>query len=281
MERIILASGSPRRRELLAQTGLEFEVIPGEVDENAVIQSLNLALEQRKAFSDSKRQKDSAAESLAETISQTTTSGTEQLSDTVKESLCYPAEVVKALSQSKAEAVAAQIPEGIVIGSDTIVWDNEVLGKPADRAEAFRMLRQLAGRIHSVYTGVTVLVKEPANTDTAANHKVNSDLKQPSALSPIAENDSDSWALSAISPESGSDNSIKKHVFFCETKVEVYPMTDREIEAYLDTGEAMDKAGAYGIQGKFGLWVKGIEGDYNSVVGLPLSAVWQVLKEYV
>ncbi|MCC8066057.1 MAG: Maf family protein [Clostridiales bacterium] len=149
----------------------------------------------------------------------------------------YPAEVVKALAFGKAEAVAEQIPEGIIIGSDTIVWDNEIMGKPEDRADAYRMLRQLQGRIHSVFTGVAVLVKD--------------------------------------------ENDVKKHIFYSETKVEVYPMTETETKAYLDTGEPMDKAGAYGIQGKFGLWVKGIEGDYNSVVGLPLSALWQVLKEYV
>ncbi|MCD7833322.1 MAG: Maf family protein [Lachnospiraceae bacterium] len=214
MKRIILASGSPRRKELLAQTGLEFEVIPGEVDEEAVVRSL---LEARNASVRS----DAPLPSFLENTT----------------SLDYPAAVVSALSARKAEAVAAQIAEGIVIGSDTIVWDNEILGKPADRADAYRMLRQLQGRVHSVFTGVTVLAVEKAE--------------------------------------------IKRHTFFCETKVEVYPMTEEETERYLDTGEAMDKAGAYGIQGKFGLWVKKIEGDYNSVVGLPLSALWQVLKEYV
>ncbi|MCD7715272.1 MAG: Maf family protein [Lachnospiraceae bacterium] len=203
MRRVILASGSPRRKELLAQTEIEFEVIPGEVDEDAVVKTL---------------------EDIA------IPSGTED---------AYPARVVNALSCSKAEAVAAQIPEGIVIGSDTIVWDDRILGKPKDRADAYQMLRRLQGRVHSVFTGVTVLVK------TAG-----------------AEED-------------------KRHTFFCETKVEVYPMTEQETEDYLDTGEAMDKAGAYGIQGKFGLWVKRIDGDYNSVVGLPLSALWQILKEYV
>ena len=58
-------------------------------------------------------------------------------------------------------------------------------------------------------------------------------------------------------------------------------MTEEETERYLDTGEPMDKAGAYGIQGAFAAWVKSIEGDYNSVVGLPVSALWQVLKEFV
>jgi septum formation protein len=69
--------------------------------------------------------------------------------------------------------------------------------------------------------------------------------------------------------------------FSRETKVHVYPMTEAETEKYLDTGEPMDKAGAYGIQGAFAAWVESIEGDYNNVVGLPVSALWQILKEYV
>lgn len=206
-KRIILASGSPRRRELLVQTGLEFDIIPGEIDEEAVVKTLAREWERQ-----GERQGRSAQTS-------------------------YPAAVVKALAKGKAQAVAEQIPEGIIIGSDTIVWDNEIMGKPTDRADAYRMLRQLQGQTHSVFTGAAVLVKDGAE--------------------------------------------VKRHVLASETKVEVYPMTERETEAYLDTGEPMDKAGAYGIQGKFGLWVKKIEGDYNTVVGLPLAALWQVLKLYV
>jgi septum formation protein len=71
------------------------------------------------------------------------------------------------------------------------------------------------------------------------------------------------------------------HTFYRETKVHVYPMTEQETEKYLDTGEPMDKAGAYGIQGKFAAWIESIEGDYNTVVGLPVSALWQVLKHYL
>ena len=71
------------------------------------------------------------------------------------------------------------------------------------------------------------------------------------------------------------------HVFSCETKVRVYPMTEEETEQYLNTGEPMDKAGAYGIQGAFAAWVESIEGDYNNVVGLPVSALYQVLKFFI
>ena len=77
------------------------------------------------------------------------------------------------------------------------------------------------------------------------------------------------------------ENGAVQHVqtFSQETKVYVYEMTDEEIDRYIATGEPMDKAGAYGIQGRFAAYVEGIEGDYNNVVGLPVSAVWQELKE--
>lgn len=188
MRTIILASASPRRKELLEQIGLTFTVIPSEAEEVITKQ--------------------------------------------------VPSEVVEELSRQKAEDVAGRIAEGIVIGSDTVVCQNgQIMGKPSDREAAREMLRQIQGNTHSVFTGVTVLVKE-------------------------------------------SGESIS-HTFFRETKVHVYPMAEQEIEKYLNTGEPMDKAGAYGIQGKFAAYVESIEGDYNNVVGLPVSALWQILKGYV
>jgi septum formation protein len=188
MKRIILASASPRRKELLERIGLIFEIIP------------------------------SGAEEVI----------TSQL----------PSEVVEELSRQKAEDVAGQVTEGIVIGADTVVCqDGRIMGKPKDRQDAWEMLRSLQGNTHSVFTGVTVFVRQKDRTQA--------------------------------------------HTFSCETKVHVYPMTEQETEAYLNTGEPMDKAGAYGIQGYFSAWVESIEGDYNNVVGLPVSALWQVLKQYV
>lgn len=188
MKKIILASASPRRRELLEQIGLEFEVIPSRAEEKITGREPGMAVEE--------------------------------------------------LSRQKAADVAEQISDGIVIGSDTIVYhDGHIMGKPADRAEAEQMLQSIQGTVHSVFTGVTVIVKE------------------------------------------NGENSCQ--TFFRETKVHVYPMTKQEIERYLDTGEPMDKAGAYGIQGKFAAWVEAIEGDYNTVVGLPVSALWQVLKNVI
>ena len=111
MKQIILASASPRRRELLAQIGLDFTVLPA--------------------------------------------SGEEKLTKQI------PSEIVEELSSQKAEAVAEQIPDAIIIGADTVVCqDGEIMGKPKDEADALRMLRQLQGEMHSVFTGVTLIVKE-------------------------------------------------------------------------------------------------------------------------
>lgn len=225
MKNVILASASPRRKELLEQIGLTFQVIPSHADE---------------------------------VITKT-----------------EPGEIVEELSRQKAEDVAKEIEEGIVIGSDTIVWSNgHVMGKPHDRQEAWEMLRGIQGSTHSVFTGVTVLVKQKAAA-----------VQETDKENPVQSN-------TAVQPEC--------HTFFCETKVHVYPMTEADTETYLNAGEVsarpdgriwdtdnghqpewMDKAGAYGIQGRFGAWVKGIEGDYNSVVGLPIASLWQVLKQYL
>lgn len=189
MKRIILASASPRRRELLEQIGLEFEVIPAK--------------------------------------------GEERITSRI------PSEVVKELSFQKAEEVGKEIRDGIVIGSDTVVCqDGEIMGKPKDREDAARMLGLLAGRGHSVFTGVTVLVREAGET-------------------------------------------VSCRTFAEETRVYVYGMMREEIWRYIDTGEPMDKAGAYGIQGRFAAYVERIEGDYNCVVGLPVGAVWQAVKEFL
>lgn len=186
MDEIILASGSPRRKELLELIGIPVRVIKSSVEER---------------------------------ITQTD-----------------PGEIVKELSHQKAEDVAASVSDGIILGADTIVWaQGEVLGKPKDRADAYHMLRMLSGRSHSVFTGVTIIVKKEAETK-------------------------------------------RIQTFFRETLVHVHEMSDEEIEAYLDTGEPFDKAGAYGIQGPFAAFVDGVDGDYQNVVGLPVCAVYQSLK---
>ena len=199
MRQIILASASPRRKELLEQIGVEFEVCPAK--------------------------------------------GEEVITSTI------PEEVVQELSRQKAEEVAAMVSsykenheelmtpqELIVIGADTVVaLDGNILGKPVDEADAVRMLSMLSGKTHSVYTGVTIVV--------------------------VDEN-----------------NRAGELSFFEKTDVTMCDMTQEEIQWYVDTKEPMDKAGAYGIQGKCAIFVKEIKGDYNNVVGLPVSHLYQELK---
>ncbi|MCC6094130.1 MAG: Maf family protein [Eubacterium sp.] len=220
MKRIILASGSPRRLELMHQAGFEVEVIPSH---------------------------------SIEKISGST-----------------PEEVVQRLSRQKAEDVAqmlagkventSQIPGGeginsaqrvpnnekntvdascIILGADTIVVrDAEILGKPADRAHAIAMLQSLSGRSHDVYTGVTLAELQ--------------------------------------------DGTIcREDTFAVRTKVYVCSMTDQEICDYVDSGDPMDKAGGYGIQGIFARFVEKIDGDYYNVVGLPVSEVYHRLKNWM
>ena len=153
-----------------------------------------------------------------------------------------PDQVVMELSRQKAEDIAALHTgeDAVVIGADTVVaYDGKILGKPKDEADAVRMIRSFQGKVHQVYTGVTLVFCGKA-----------------------AENAAEQW----------------KTITFAEkTEVFVCSMTEQELLAYIRGGEPMDKAGAYGIQGRFAVWVKGISGDYNNVVGLPLGRVCREL----
>ncbi len=185
--KVVLASASPRRRELLAQIGIEPEIRPSRLEEEA---------------------------------------GEKE-----------PENLVMELSRIKAEDIAASCEKGsLVIGADTVVALNgRIMGKPRDRQEAFQMLEALGGNTHQVYTGVTAVL-----------------------------------CL--------GENQFHGVTFYEKTDVEVYPMTKEEIEGYIATGEPMDKAGAYGIQGAFAAWIKGIRGDYANVVGLPLGRLYHELN---
>ncbi len=200
--KLVLASASPRRRQLMEQVGLEFEVWPSNAEE---------------------------------VITKTA-----------------PGEICVELSKQKAMDVAAQIrkynedhpdittgTDLIVTGADTIVvLDGNVLGKPKDEDDAVRMLKLLSGKTHSVFTGVTFVFMD-------------------------------------------RDGRAGEHSFFEETKVTFYPLDDEEIEVYVRSGDAADKAGAYGIQTGSAVFVKAIEGDYNNVVGLPVAAILQELKRII
>ncbi len=157
-----------------------------------------------------------------------------------------PEEIVKELACEKALDVAGKIKEkSIIIGADTMVAiDGQVLGKPKNPAEAKAMLQMLQGNRHQVYTGVSVVVK----------------------------------------PEKGPEYKGKKEeakiINFAEkTEVWVYPMKKAQIDRYIACGESYDKAGGYGIQGKFAVNIEKIEGDYYNIVGFPVSKLYTVLME--
>lgn len=195
MSRLILASASPRRRELLARIGLSFEILPARGEENP--------------------------------------------------HSAIPEEMVQELSAGKALEIYGSLEEqekeeAVIIGADTLVaFENRVMGKPHDEKDAFDMLFLLQGKTHQVYTGVTLLYTPKGET------------------------------------------ACKKLTFLEKTDVTMYPMTEQEILEYIATGEPMDKAGAYGIQGRCAAYVRGICGDYNNVVGLPVSRLYQELKRIV
>ena len=182
---LILASTSPRRRELLALLGIPFETRTPSFEEQLV--NDRSAIEQVQSF-----------------------------------------------AQGKAQSVARHEPEAIVLGSDTVIEsDHDVLGKPADLAEARAMLRYLAGREHRVRTAVALVCSARAIDVVALSTAV----------------------------------------------VRMKPFDARVHDRYLATGESLGKAGAYSIQGEGGDLVDSIDGDFSTVVGLPLRLVSQLLTQ--
>ena len=149
-----------------------------------------------------------------------------------------PAEQVRVLAQAKAAAVAQHYPRHIVLGADTLVdLDGSVLGKPGNPALATAMLRLLSGRRHFVHTGLALFLPE---------------------------------ACSAACPRSVLTATVS-------TAVSMHPLTDEQIGAYVQTGEPLNKAGAYGIQGSGSRLVASLSGCFTNVVGLPLCAVTRLL----
>jgi septum formation protein len=209
MSQIILASGSPRRKELLEQMGMEFEVCPAKGEEHITTEV------PKEAVVELSRQK---AEEVASGVL-----------GWIERGCPFP-------GKNQPGGVAAPLDDMLVIGADTVVvYQDKILGKPENEADAARMLSMLSGNTHEVYTGVTlVFIDKTGRTG--------------------------------------------EYSFYEKTNVTVYPMTEREIADYIASGDPMDKAGAYGIQGRFAVHIKQIEGDYYNVVGLSVGRLYQELK---
>jgi len=194
---LVLASASPRRRELLAQVGYRFRVHPAHIPEDPLPLEDPIVYVTRLA-----REK---AEAVYRELS----------------AIDDPAEKRRLDGQSSFLAV---------LGADTTVTiDNTILGKPEDAADAARILRLLSGRTHRVVTGVALVTAN--RTEVAAE----------------------------------------------VTAVRFLTLSEEEIANYIATGEPMDKAGAYGIQGRAARWIPRIEGCYFNVMGLPLALVSSLL----
>lgn len=158
------------------------------------------------------------------------------------------------LAQEKAVEVWRSRPQDLVLGADTIVVvDGSILGKPVDAADASRMLRMLSGRTHQVITGVCLAAAGGRDQGVGVS-KVTSRV------------------------ESRSENR-EVRVGSEATVVTVSEISDQEISDYVASGEPMDKAGAYAIQGRASRWIPRIEGDYSNVVGLPVALVYRMLRE--
>jgi septum formation protein len=160
------------------------------------------------------------------------------------------------LALEKALAVWRARPQDLVLGADTIVVvDDAILGKPRDAVDAARMLRLLSGRVHRVITGVCLVKPVPSS-----QHPV------PSVMVPGGEGDTDKNRELTSASET--------------TLVTMSEISGEEICAYIATGEPMDKAGAYAIQGRAARWIPRIEGDYSNVVGLPIALVYRMLRGF-
>ena len=165
-----------------------------------------------------------------------------------------PRDCAERLAREKALAIWRTRPQDVVLGADTVVVvDGTILGKPADSEDAARMLRLLSGRLHQVITGVCLVL-------------------------PVAGGQ---WSVASETKVAGSQlPAANKELRIASetTLVAMSEISDEEIRAYVDTGEPMDKAGAYAIQGMASRWIPRIEGDYSNVVGLPVDLVCRMLR---
>jgi len=174
-----------------------------------------------------------------------------------------PPDCAERLAREKALAVWRARPQDLVLGADTIVViDETILGKPADADDAARMLRMLSGRVHRVITGVCVVGAGARGQGTGGSEAVPS-----------------SGARSRSGSEMLKTENRELRTASETTLVTMNELSEDEIREYVATGEPMDKAGAYAIQGMASRWIPRIEGDYSNVVGLPVALVYSILRE--
>ncbi len=172
-----------------------------------------------------------------------------------------PQACAERLAREKALAVSQKRPQDLVLGADTIVVvDETILGKPSDAEDAARMLRLLSGRSHRVITGVCLIT--------------------PVANCPLPVGSDNVMSMDETSGNALHARTGSKELRTASetTLVTMSNLSDDEIRTYIATGEPMDKAGAYAIQGMASSWIPRIEGDYSNVVGLPVPLVLRMLR---
>ncbi len=189
-----------------------------------------------------------------------------------------PAAIVESLALRKALTVhaAAQTGPGAILGADTIVVvDGKVLGKPKDDDEACAMLASLQGRTHEVYSGVALVEAGWDGADGLDRAEVRVRLAEPpdETVGPFAG----FRRLAADADSPGKPLMLSGHSV---SRVTFRPMSGEEIRAYAATGEPRDKAGAYAVQGIGAIFVERLEGDFFSVMGLPLSLLYPMLRRF-
>ena len=218
--KLVLASGSQRRRELLTMCGYDYEIIVSNADE------------------------------------------------TIDEN--DPESFVRALSFRKAKDVfdrlfAAGRRDFAVIGSDTVVAFQKdggtkpvIIGKPKDAEDAVRILSMLSGKTHRVFTGVSVIADIPdENAAAQCSIRKKEEIQTECSIQEKAE--------------------IQTECSITEVTFET--LSPDEIADYVNSGDPLDKAGSYGIQGPFGMFVREIRGNYFTVIGMPIPVLYKMLKK--
>ena len=218
--KLVLASGSQRRRELLTMCGYDYEIIVSNADE------------------------------------------------TIDEN--DPESFVRALSFRKAKDVfdrlfAAGRRDFAVIGSETVVaFQKEgetkpvIIGKPKDAEDAVRILSMLSGKTHRVFTGVSVIADIPdENAAAQCSIRKKEEIQTECSIQEKAE--------------------IQTECSITEVTFET--LSPDEIADYVNSGDPLDKAGSYGIQGPFGMFVREIRGNYFTVIGMPIPVLYKMLKK--